>query len=154
MNLEETQKINRIAKELLAHHIVETSDEAMAKAEQMILGRGGFEVGSKQEAAAQDNNEIRYIHANIAQLHADIRRMAAEISSLKGNYEALKSAVASVKERNNAPVKPNASAAPEPSAPAAPVAAQQSKQESSPSRMGGFSDEQVAIDKIFYFGKK
>ncbi len=148
MNLEETQKINKLAKELLAHHIVESSHEAMAKAEQMILGKGGSE-DARQEAVVQEDNEIRYIHANIAQLHADMRRLAADISGLKSGYESLKNTVASIREGNGVPS--NAAAA-SPSSP--PSAQQQSKPEASPSRMGGFSDEQVAIDKIFYFGKK
>ncbi len=142
MNLEETQKINKLAKELLAHHIVESSHEAMAKAEQMILGKGESEE-IKQETAVQEDNEIRYIHANIAQLHADIRKLAADISGLKSGYESLKNSMASIKERSSV-------ASPSP----APAAQNQSKPEESPSRMGGFSDEQVAIDKIFYFGKK
>lgn len=148
MNIEETQKINRLAKELLSHRIVESSHEAMLKAEEMVCGKRSSEE-SRQEAVTPENNEIRYIHANIAQLHADMRRMAADISGLKSNYESLKNTVASIRERNSVPS--NASgASPNP----APVAQQQSKAEAEPSRMGGFSDEQVAIDKIFYFGKK
>ncbi len=148
MNIEETQKINKLAKELLAHHIVESSYEAMQKAEEMICGKGGSQE-AKQESVVQEDNEIRYIHANIAQLHADIRRMAADISGLKGSYESLKNAVSSIKERNDVP-SAVAVAAPAPSAPQQP----QGRREETPSRMGGFSDEQVAIDKIFYFGKK
>lgn len=153
MNLEETQKINRLAKELLAHHIVGDSNEATARAEKMILGKGEAQE-ARQEAASQDNDsEIRYIHTNLAQLHADIRRMASEISGLKNGYESLKNSVASIRERNVVPQNVSVAAP----APSAPVAAQQTQpraQEESPSRMGGFSDEQVAIDKIFYFGKK
>lgn len=153
MNLEETQKINRLAKELLAHHIVEDSNEATARAEKMILGKSEVQE-AKQEAVAQEDNEIRYIHANLAQLHADIRRMTAEITGLKTSYETLKSSVSSIRERSNSVAPAAAVSAP---AQAQPVAAQQTQprmQEESPSRMGGFSDEQVAIDKIFYFGKK
>ncbi len=146
MNLEETQKINKLAKELLAHHIVESSHEAMAKAEQMILGKSGSEE-VKQEAFVQEDNEIRYIHANIAQLHADIRKLAADISGLKSGYESLKNSFVSIKERDSVPSSA-------PSASPSPAVQQQSRPEASPSRMGGFSDEQVAIDKIFYFGKK
>ncbi len=151
MNIEETQKINKLAKELLAHHIVEDSKEAMQKAEEMICGKVGSQE-TKQESVVQEDNEIRYIHANIAQLHADIRRMAADISSLKNGYESLKNSFASLKERNDV-TSAAAVAAPAPSAPAAPQQPQ-SRREETPSRMGGFSDEQVSIDKIFYFGKK
>ncbi len=150
MNIEETQKINKLAKELLAHHIVESSHEAMQKAEEMICGKGGSQE-AKQESIVQEDNEIRYIHANIAQLHADIRRMAADISGLKNGYESLKNSVASIKERNDAP-SAAAVAAPAQSVHVAPQP--QPRKEETPSRMGGFSDEQVAIDKIFYFGKK
>ncbi len=148
MNIEETQKINKLAKELLAHHIVEDSNEATARAEQMVLGKSGSE-DAKQEAVVQEDNEIRYIHANIAQLHADMRRLAADISVLKNNYEGLKNSFSSIKERESVhSIAPVASPSHEPSV------QQHSKPEASPSRMGGFSDEQVAIDKIFYFGKK
>ncbi len=146
MNLEETQKINRLAKELLAHHIVEDSNEATARAEQMVLGKSSSE-DVKQEAVLQENNEIRYIHANIAQLHADMRKLAADISGLKNGYESLKNSFASINERESVPSSA-------PAASSSPMQQNQGKQESSPSRMGGFSDEQVAIDKIFYFGKK
>ena len=149
MNIEETQKINKLAKELLSHHIAESSHEAMLKAEEMVCGKSGSQE-ARQEVAAQENNEIRYIHANIAQLHADIRRLAADISGLKGGYESLKNTVASIKERNSVPSSASVAA------PAlSPSVQQQGKPaEQTPSRMGGFSDEQVAIDKIFYFGKK
>src|SRR3989338_6009032 len=65
MNLEETQKVNRLTKELMAHHIVETWEEATSRAEEMLLDKEGVKEKAKQEQAQLENHEIRNLNNTV-----------------------------------------------------------------------------------------
>ena len=140
MNLEETQKVNRLTKELMAHHIVETWEEATSRAEEMLLDKEGVKEKAKQEQAQLENHEIRNLNNTVAVINS-------EITLLKNAHERLKSELKAgiaeitrkIEAMNNKPVPPMQQQT------------QLKKQEDDNREV---KQEDISIEKIFYFGQK
>ncbi|MBI2144729.1 hypothetical protein HYU18_00215 [Candidatus Woesearchaeota archaeon] len=179
MGVEEIQKINALARELMRHNIAATSDEALLKAEEMLRGNGV----NSMTAAITSNTSIgksEYHASNeaISSLNMDVRSlgvrfdaMAREILSLKDEVRKFNeglgdvnrqvnrlsvqqpvqahAAFAAAKEEVQAPVQSFAREAVQAPAPQP----QQQKMINVKTGKAEFQPEDVAIEKIFYFGK-
>ena len=150
MNIEDMQKVNRIAKELLAHGIAGSSQDAVQQAEQMVYGKEGAEHVAAEKVAERENHEIRNLQNSVRQLSDYVSRISSELSALKDGYDKLRRDIASGRQPHHQPqpaaplsVQAKASEAPQEKAQAAEAAVGKS-----------YSQEDIAIDKIFYFGKK
>ncbi len=153
MNIEDMQKINKLAKELLTHGFAATSDEAVPLAEKMLYGKQGYEQKKQEVVTERENQELRELQSIVRQMGAEFNRVNAELSSLKEAHEKLKFDFIQLRQRNFSGPAP----APGQSAQSHPqstlstaAAAEQRKNDAEQDRL---SDE-VAIDKVFYFGKK
>lgn len=155
MNIDDMQKVNRLAKELLVHGIAESSQDAVAQAEQTILGRQGSERIVAEKVEEKENQEIRYLQNSVKQLSSDLSRISSELSALKEEHERLRKEVADGQQRSAA-LHHAASAAAHPAAEAKQEFGQSSPQAKAQAAAmeKGYSQEDIAIDKIFYFGKK
>jgi len=150
MNVEETVKVNRLAKELLEHGIVANSEDALIKAEAMISGRQKPEVKRKEEAKQKQNQELRYLESAIKYLSSEVKGLASSVNKTKEGYARLLAEVDELKKKldeNKAPVNTvNEEVPVENNTGLAPKENNDGKK--------GFSEEDIAIDKVFYFGKK
>lgn len=147
MNIEDMQKVNRLAKELLMHHIVDSSEEAVARAEQMIYGRDESKRIVAEKSVEAENHDIRNLQNSVSQISSAVSRLSSEMSILKAEYDKLKSEFINLRQRNF-PASPQQ---PQPQASISSAAAeQQKKNDAEQDRLS----EEVAIDKVFYFGKK
>ena len=129
MNLDEAKRVNQLSKDLLNHGIVETPEQATLQAEEMVK-RPSEKVRQEKQA----EKDAQYFE-NIAQnLSAQIREMTATINGVKEDYALLKAQVDELKQQREAKPAP--------------------EQEPVQNVQSGVSEKDVALDKIFYFGKK
>ncbi|MBI3036527.1 hypothetical protein HYY73_02110 [Candidatus Woesearchaeota archaeon] len=188
MGIEEIQKVNALARELMRHNIVQTSDEAMLRAQEMLRGDS---VNSMTDAITSNTSigksEQAYAnHQVMSELNMDIRSLGVrfdaivrEVLTLKDEIKKLGGGLGDVSKQINrmsvqqpqpvASVVENhavhAAAEPMPQMQTQQtfaretVAMQQTLEKprvsSSTARAGReeFKPEDVAIEKIFYFGK-
>lgn len=165
MEVKNIQKINDLAKELLKHNMASNSDDAIVKATQMINGTKKSEATSTintnstnqyQEVAKPNEFEaskLRKIEYNIgenstkiSQIFSKMNEMIKEINMMQNTINNLKSENESLKKKIASPIaqQVNSDQTQLKEAP---------KQQAHP-RSGNFSSEDVAIDKMFYFGNK
>ncbi len=188
MGVEEIQKVNALARELMKHGIVHTSDEALLRAEDMLRANSvdsmteaiskGMNVGKpapallSQEAISSLNMDIRSLGVRFDAVAREVLNLKDEIKKLGGNVgdvsqqvtrlsvHGLQMAQHSIPAVQNdvaaaSAVAPQASvqqsfaresiqAAPQFERPKAPAVRQKEEQ---------YKPEDVAIEKIFYFGK-
>ncbi|MBS3132878.1 hypothetical protein J4470_01970 [Candidatus Woesearchaeota archaeon] len=140
MNVEETVKINKLAKELLAHRIAENSEQATLKAEEMIRKRNPVE--AKEKTLQQTSPDTGYFENIARHLSSNIRELASAVNRIRQEQAALK---AQVDELRMLSEKKHAATAEE---------SKELAQKEDENLKTGFSGEDIAIDKIFYFGKK
>jgi len=151
MSIEDIQKINQLAKNLLDKGMVSSREDAVKEA-QRILNR---EIVNKQEVkgdgsvAAGNNLEqfkniiTRTKEYTLQQLNAfkkEIENLTAEIHKLKNEMSVLKVTRSAEKPDDN---------------PKEPVQQRlRTKEKETNQRTGEISPEEVAVDKIFYYGNK
>ncbi|HLD96900.1 MAG TPA: hypothetical protein VI934_00995 [Candidatus Nanoarchaeia archaeon] len=188
MGVEEIQKVNALARELMKHGIVHTSDEALLRAEDMLrpnsvdsmteaisshmsVGKPAHAMPS-QEAISSLNMDIRSLGVRFDAVAREVLGLKDEIKKLGGNVgdvsqqvtrlsvqglqaaqhvmpAAQSVAVAAAAVAPQAPVqqsfaRESIQAAPQFERPKAPAMRQKEEQ---------YKPEDVAIEKIFYFGK-
>jgi len=152
MSIEDVQKVNQMAQNLLDQGMVSSREEAVKEA-QRLLNKDivdGKEVNEDGSAAVKEDMEYykniitRTKEYTLQQLNAfkkEIESMSAEIRKLKNEISCLKVVKSVERTEEDDPKEP----------------VQQklkSKKEGSNQRTGKISPEEVAVDKIFYFGKK
>ncbi|MBI2550618.1 hypothetical protein HYV83_05590 [Candidatus Woesearchaeota archaeon] len=193
MGIEEIQKVNALARELMRHNIVQTSDEALIRAQEMLRGNS---VNSMADAITSNTSigksEPAYAnHQVVSELNMDIRSLGVrfeavvrEVLALKDEIKKLGGGLGDVSKQINrmsvqqdlfsekglskTDQKTDQHFAAEPIQQMQPqqtfareaVAMQQTLEKpkvssSSTARAGReeFKPEDVAIEKIFYFGK-
>jgi hypothetical protein len=183
MNIEETQKINKLARELQASKLTNSSKEAMEMAQAMITRRVSPEHVENEEAKHDTH------HANmdesISNLSSEVHQLATVVTNLKEAYSKMISEVDNmrIKAAQTAQAAQQAQEAHALQAAKAVKAAQAAqaaseeaaaqKPEQTPKNTQaetietsadttsndendkkGFSPEDVAIEKVFYFGQK
>ena len=192
MGVEEIQKVNALARELMKHGIASTSDEAVLKAEDMLransvdsmtesisartnIGRAAPAMLS-QEALSSLNMDIRSLGVRFDAVAREVLNLKDEIKRLGGNLGDISQQVTRLSIRG-LPVSQSVSQAmpAEQHVAAATVAPQASVQQSfareavqltqpvpqferpkapaARQKEDQYKPEDVAIEKIFYFGK-
>ncbi|MBI2144607.1 hypothetical protein HYU17_05695 [Candidatus Woesearchaeota archaeon] len=189
MGVEEIQKINALARELMRHRIAGTSDEALLKAEEMLRGNpvNSMTAAIISNAPLRQQEQSHLPKDDFSELSMDVRSLGVrfealareffgirdEIKKLNGGLDDVNRQVMrlslqqpSVIPRAAAAVSPQPSEIPstfsQPTAPMAAAAPQPALREApgpEQPRMSArmakdeFKPEDVAIEKIFYFGK-
>ena len=179
MGVEEIQRINALARELMRHGIAQTSDEAVVKADEMLRGNGVSSMSAaitshtniaKSEPAHISNGALSELNMDVRSLGVRLEAIVREVIGLKDEIKKLNGGLGDVNKQvmrmsiqqtqpasapsplaaahHDATATTAAEAAPQAQAPRAEqprVTARAGKEE--------FRPEDVAIEKIFYFGK-
>ena len=150
MNVEEIQKINELSKQLLSHGVVETPSEAVIRAEEMMK-----QPSEKAKEASQKEDEISYLKETIRSLTSDVRQMSEAIINLNDIHIKLKEQVDELakKQAEDKPVAPlETTAASDTSGSDTPSETNAETSETNENQDNPFSEKDIALDKIFYFG--
>ncbi len=144
MGVEEVQKINSLAKELLKHHIASSSEDAYVQAELMVNGEA-----PKTDKEDEVNREIRMLGLKLNSLYNEIVNLHAEMKVMKDEILFIRKRSESrvvVEQPKPAEHVQQAETQPSPE----PV----KNVEPARSRTGDFQEKDVQIEKFFYYGKK
>ena len=150
MSIEDVQKINQMAQTLLDQGMVESREEAVKQAQQ-ILNKNIVdkqEVKQDGSAAVKDDMDyyknivIRTKEYTIQQLNVfkkEIQSLAAEINKLKGEIETLKTTeTQQCPENTEKPTQKKL----------------KTQKKEYNQRKGNFSSADVAVEEMFYYGNK
>ncbi|MCP3684146.1 MAG: hypothetical protein GY861_15805 [bacterium] len=143
-SVDEIQKINNLARELVKHNIASNSDEALRKAEEMVKGKA--EPNGLKTLEEGFNREIRSTNLRIDGVIQEVSGLRDGIVKIGDYIHELE--VKIEKQRKQQCEAPQQAAAPEPSK------EEPKKEEPKEEKKNGFSEKDVSIEKIFYYGKK
>jgi len=143
MDVEKLKKMNELSKELKKHGMAESTKEAFEKAGKMVRDEAVGDVISKstQKAEASDSFDKHYQ----IMLERQNRQLANEIIALKEAVAAIKEEIDKLKQAK--PIQQ------QPKQEKQATFAKKEEQKQHP-KQGSFTSEDVAVDKVFYFGKK
>ena len=127
MNLDEAKRVNQLSKDLLNHGMAATPEQATLQAEGMVK-RPSEKIQQEKKA----EKDAQYFETIAQHLSSQITEMAATITGMKEDYALLKVQVDQLKQQRES--KP--------------------EQETVRNVQSRVSEKDVALDKIFYFGKK
>ena len=150
MGVEEVQKINNLAKELLKHHIASSSEDAYAQAEKMIKGEP-----HKEGMEDETNRELRMLGLKLNSLYSELVSTQQELKGMKEEIAYIKNKLQS--EAFQRPATPVQQASAQHSTESGEHIEAQKTQEApkkteSRSRTGDYSEKDVEIEKFFYYG--
>lgn len=143
MDVEKLKKMNELSKELKKHGMAESTKEAFEKAGEMVRDEAVGDVISQstQKAESSDSFDKHYQ----IMLERQNRQIANEIIALKEAVMAIQQEVERLKQAKPVPQQPREEK----------QATFAKKEEKKPHpKQGAFTSEDVAVDKVFYFGKK
>lgn len=183
MGIEEIQKVNALARELMRHGIAQTSDEAMLRAEEMLransvnsmteaitshssMGKSG-EAIMTNETISGLNMDIRSLGVRFEAVVREVLTLKDEIRKLSGNLGDMNRTInrLSVQQIQAPAAEQHIAAEAVQSTAEAPVQQSFAKEAVRPAAFEKpkminvhngkeeFKSEDVAIEKIFYFGK-
>ncbi len=155
MSVEDVQEINKMAQELLRHRIVTSRDDAVREAERMLskkLVEPKSAAAEKSEAfdSGADRHRImiertkEHMDRQMAEVRQELAKLYQEIIKMKEQMAALRN----IEQRQ---VQSDISVGPREAKRLPDVPAE--KRESHPKR-GDYTSNDVAIEKIFYYGNK
>ncbi len=160
MGIEEVQKINTLAKELLKHHIAESSEDAYTRAEKIVTGEA-----PKTEKEDEINKELRLIGLKMNSLYSELVNLQQEFKGFKEEVAYIKRKLQSEAfQKPGSSMQSGSAATEETHATHAqkPQEAQQPKEQEQPKaaeklstprpRTGDYSEKDVTVEKFFYFG--
>lgn len=185
MGIEEIQKVNALARELMRHGIVQTSDEAMIRAEEMLRANSvdsmteaitsHSSMGRSQEAIMTNetlsglNMDIRSLGVRFEAVVREVLTLKDEIKKLGGSLGDMNRVITRMSvqpQQFQAPAaEQHVAAEAVQSAAAAPAQQSFAREAVRPAAFEKpkminvhngkeeFKSEDVAIEKIFYFGK-
>ena len=151
MSIEDVQKVNKLAQDLLDQGIIESREEAVKEAQRLL----NKEIVDKQEVkedgtvAAKDDLEYYkniitrakdYTLQQLGEFKRQIDALTSEVTKLKGELAALKTTETQQCPENIEKPKQKK--------------LKTQKKEETNQRTGSFSSADVAVDKIFYYGNK
>ncbi len=155
MGVEEIQKINNLAKELLKHHIASSSEDAFARAELMVKGEAPSTAREDEvnQELRQLGLKINSIYSELVNLQSEFKSVKAEIDSLKRNMHRVvseqkapsQSSAAQGSSAGNVPIHVTASAKHD-------AETGQVEQSQARPRTGDYKEKDVAVEKFFYYG--
>jgi hypothetical protein len=154
-------KVNQLAQEFMKHGIVANSQEAFAKAEaalqQSESSPGAMPSLEESETIMAMKRDISIMQKSISDLEKQVMYLTTKASSMSAEILALKTRPVVV-EQKHSEVQTTISGEPVKQQPQ-----QQAQQQAQPLRARAatqtikgstFSEDDIAIDKIFYFGQK
>ncbi|MBI3034592.1 hypothetical protein HYY72_05530 [Candidatus Woesearchaeota archaeon] len=149
MGVEEIQKINNLAKELLKHHIASSSEDAYARAELMVKGEP-----QKENNDSEVNKELRMLGLKMNSLYSELVSLQHEVKGMKDEIAYIKNKLQSEAfQRPSAPIQQAAQHHEEPGEHAETQKVQDApKKTEGRSRTGDYSEKDVEIEKFFYYG--
>ncbi len=179
MGVEEIQKINALARELMRHNIASTSDEAMLKAEEMLRSNpvnsmtsaitsntsiGRSDSHHSNEMLSELNMDVRSLgvrfeaiaremlsfREDIKKLHGSMGDVIRQVNRLSAQQPQVNVAVSEA--RQEVPQASVQQSFTREALQAAPVQ-ERPKMVNVKTGKAEFQSEDVAIEKIFYFGK-
>lgn len=183
MGIEEIQKVNALARELMRHGIAQTSDEAMLRAEEMLRANGvnsmtraitAHSSMGKSEEAVMTNETLSGLNMDIRSLGVRFEAVVREVLTLKDEIKKFSGSLGdmnkvitrmSVQQVQAPTAEQHIAVEAVQSAAAAPVQQSFAKEAVRPAAFEKpkminvhngkeeFKSEDVAIEKIFYFGK-
>jgi len=154
MDVEKLRKINELAKELRDHNMCSTMDEAYAQAESMISGNTSVtkisSINEGKDIETQNIVALRKTTNRIDEIEKQITDIYSQINEIKGLVNEIVTEILKLKEQKKEEPRIEKQIVLE--------TKQQhqhfSGNEPSHPRVGGYKPEDVAIDKMFYFGHK
>jgi polyhydroxyalkanoate synthesis regulator phasin len=147
MDVEKLKKMNELSKELKKHGMADSTRDAFEQAGQMVRDEAVGDVISRSDKKPEQGSSFDRKYQIM--LERQNRQIAQEVQALKQTVTELKEAVEQLKK---AP-KPTPDPRPEPKPPGPPTVQSKLKKEEHP-KQGGFTSEDVSVEKVFYFGKK
>jgi lysozyme family protein len=151
MSVEDVQKVNKLAQDLLDQNMASSREDAVKQAQQIL----NKDIVDKQEikedgtVAAKDDLDYykniitRTKEYTLQQLNVfkkEIETLTSEVTKLKGEIESLKTTETQQCPKNIEKPKQKK--------------LKTQKKEETNQRTGKFSPSDVAVDKIFYYGNK
>ena len=143
MNVEKLKKMNELSKELQKHGMADSTSEAFAKAGELVREESFSQVIKKPESRDGFDNQYQIM------LERQNRELAQEINSLKEKIAAMQADIEMLKADN----KTRPIIQEKPKQETQTKFPQKSESKEHP-KQGGYTPEDVAVDKVFYFGKK
>jgi hypothetical protein len=143
MNVEKLKKMNELSKELQKHGMADSTSEAFTKAGEVVRDEAFSQIVKEPESKDGFNHQYQIM------LERQNRELVQEINSLKEKIAAMQADIEMLKADNNA----------RPAAQEKPKQETQTKFPQKPEskehpKQGEYTPEDVAVDKVFYFGKK
>ncbi|MDO8741323.1 MAG: hypothetical protein Q7J54_07180 [Candidatus Woesearchaeota archaeon] len=152
MDFEIVNKINNLAKELLRTGTAESAEDAYEQAKRIVGGSEGEEI---KEEVKPDDEGFTFLRSRMNEynqkMEKEINNLNAKLSSIVDDIEKLRQDVASlnrdieVKQHEKTAEKPEQETRIEP---------KRNMKQTIKGQEVHFSPDEVAVDKIFYFGKK
>lgn len=147
MDVEKLKKMNELSKELKKHGIADSTKQAFAQAGEMVRDEavGDVITRSGNSEKSKDSFDSQYQ----IMLERQNRQMASEIKALKETVAAIQEELKQLKCADFKARTPEQRQEPS----VEKQATLQKKEEKHP-KQGDFNSDDVAVDKIFYYGKK
>lgn len=149
MDVEKLKKMNDLSKELKRHGIAIDNTDAFARAGEIVRDKEVSEIISHTEKTASCEHSFDKQYQLM--LERQNRQIANEISALKETVAALKEEILHLKQAK--PTQQPQQAQQQPKQETQTKFPQKAESKEHP-RQGSYTPDDVAVDKIFYFGKK
>ncbi len=151
MDVEKLRKINDLAKELREHNICNSMDEAYSQAESMITGNASMtkmnNMVDGKDMDTQNLVALRKTTNKLDEIDKQIGDIYAQINEIKGLVNEIVAEILKLKEQKKEEPRAEKQIVLE-------TKYQHSSNEPAHPRVGAYKPEDVAIDKMFYFGHK
>lgn len=144
MDVDQIQKVNELAREMLKHRIASSMDEAVKQAEEVLSKKK--DASKIREEVEKDEEKRREMTSEVRRLKAKIEEQAKKIEELEGKLKHANSKITELELRKTTPFIEKERAEPQ---------TRLVKEEKKPHpKSGGYNPEDVSIEKMFYSGPK
>jgi len=152
---EKLRKVNMLSAELQKHNMATSSDDAFMQAEQMVKQEEVREFIQRAKSSEKNLENPTADHLYQVQLERTNRQLSEHIQNMQNQLDSLKAEIQELKKAPRAPIQAPQQNQVKVEAPKAEQQAvlQTQKEEPHP-KQGEFKSDDVAVDKIFYFGNK
>ncbi|MBW2986115.1 hypothetical protein KY333_01975 [Candidatus Woesearchaeota archaeon] len=147
MDVEKLKKMNELSKELKKHGMADSTSQAFTQAGEMVRDetfKQVIEPNTSSQKTTEFDNQYQIM------LERQNRQIVQEVQALKETIAAMQAEIEMLKADRKAAPMPQQE---KPKQEAQTKFPQKSESKEHP-KQGGFTPEDVAVDKVFYFGKK